>query len=98
MILDAIRESGGMAVAVPEGKILSYMMLAAQLEGISICPEAAACVGALEILSDEGWIKPDEKVVIFNTAAVQKYPDIVDLDFPAVDTHKPVDWEFIRRV
>jgi threonine synthase len=97
MILDAIRESGGKAVAVPEENIITYMNLAARLEGISICPETAACVGALEILSNEGWIKPEEKVVIFNTAAAQKYPDMVDLDFPAVDIKKPVDWDFIKR-
>jgi threonine synthase len=97
MILDTIRESGGKAVAVPEETILTYMNMAAQIEGISICPETAACVGALEILSDEDWIKSDEKVVIFNTAAAQKYPDIVDMDFPIVDIQDPVDWELIRR-
>lgn len=45
MILDAIRESGGQAIAVEESRIASWMQLAASSEGISLCPEAAACVG-----------------------------------------------------
>ena len=97
MILDAIRESGGKAVAVPEEKILSYMELTAKTEGISICPEAAACIGALDILSEERWIGPDDEVVIFNTAAAQKYPDIKELRFPTIDIGKPIDWDSILK-
>lgn len=97
MILDAIRESGGKAVAVPEEKILSYMELTSKTEGISICPEAAACVGALDILFNQGWIRPDDEVVIFNTAAAQKYPDIIDLDFPRIDIENPIDWDNFKK-
>ena len=73
MILDAVRESGGMAVAVDEERLTEWMRLASASEGISLCPESAACVGALEHLLGSGWIRPSERVVIFNTGAAQKY-------------------------
>lgn len=73
MILDAIRASGGQAIAVEEGRIISWMQHAASREGIAICPEAAACVGALERLIADGAVDRNEQVVIFNTGASQKY-------------------------
>jgi threonine synthase len=82
MMLDAIRASGGRAVAVNEGRIYEWMERAAALEGISLCPEAACCVGALERLADEGWIGPDERVVIFNTGAAQKYVEVLTTQLP----------------
>ncbi|UCE67502.1 MAG: threonine synthase [Candidatus Zixiibacteriota bacterium] len=97
MILDAVRESGGKAIAVPEEKIIDYMELTAKTEGISICPETAACVVALEMLSNEGWLQADEEIVIFNTAAAQKYPDITEIKFTMIDIGSPIDWDIIRR-
>jgi threonine synthase len=82
MMLDAIRASGGRAVAVNEGRIYEWMERAAALEGISLCPEAACCVGALERLADEGWIGSDERVVIFNTGAAQKYVEVLTTQLP----------------
>ncbi|MFO0867937.1 MAG: threonine synthase [Pirellulales bacterium] len=84
MILDAVRASGGSAVAVAEPQLLSWMRLAASLEGISICPEAAACVGALEKMAREGQIRADERVVVFNTGAAQKYVEALRVDLPRV--------------
>jgi len=94
MILDAVRASGGRAIAVDEKKIRYWMALSASLEGISVCPEAAACVGAVEQLSEEGWIHPEENVVIFNTGAAQKYPEAMAIDLPRIDKDA-VDWEKI---
>ncbi|MEX2121545.1 MAG: threonine synthase [Pirellulales bacterium] len=96
MILDALRASGGTAVAVEEGRIAEWMRLACGLEGISICPETAACVGALEKLSREGWIGADEHVVIFNTGAAQKYPEAMRSDIPRLDCRRPLDWDKLR--
>jgi threonine synthase len=79
MILDAVRESGGTAVAAPEADILKWMKLAASQEGIALCPEAAICLGALEILLRRGDIKPGERALVFNTGAAQKYPEAVTL-------------------
>ncbi len=92
MILDAVRASGGCAVAVEEPRIREWMRLAARLEGIAVCPEAAACVGALERLSASGWIKPDERVVIFNTGAAQKYPEAMQVELPRIAKGERVDW------
>ena len=93
MILDAVRESGGRAVAVEEGRIREWMQLAGRREGIALCPEAAVCVGALERLRTENWIKRDEKVVIFNTGAAQKYIEAMAVDIPRIDKNAPLDWE-----
>lgn len=95
MILDAVRASGGRAVAVAEPRIREWMALGTRSEGISICPESAACIGALERLAAEGWIRPDERVVLFNTGAAQKYPEAMRVDLPRLDKDRPIDWEKI---
>ncbi|HEV7223790.1 MAG TPA: threonine synthase [Pirellulales bacterium] len=95
MILDAVRASGGLALAVEESRIREWMGLAARLEGISVCPEAAACIGALEHLAADGWIKPHERIVVFNTGAAQKYPEAMAVELPRIDKDRPLDWEAI---
>jgi threonine synthase len=91
MMLDAIRQSGGRAIAGREGRILAWMRRVASREGIGICPETAVCFDCLERLCAEGSIKSDEEVVVFNTGAAQKYPEIVPLELPRIDKDKPVD-------
>ena len=95
MILDAVRQSGGTAVAVPENVIAPWIKKSISLEGLAICPETAVCFGALEILLHRGDIKPDERIVVFNTGAAQKYPEAVHEEIPLLDITKPVDWEKI---
>ncbi len=90
MILDAARESGGAAIAVDEGRLPEWMRLANALEGIALCPEAAACIGALEGLVRDGEIDPDERVVVFNTGAAQKYVEAISVELPTVAS--PVDY------
>ena len=92
MILDAVRQSGGVALAAPEADIPKWMQLAASKEGIALCPETAVCLGALEILLKRGAIKPTERILIFNTGASQKYPEAVHEKLPTIDINKPVDW------
>jgi threonine synthase len=96
MILDAIRASGGTAVAVEDGRIVEWMRLANAREGIAVCPESAACVGAAEMLTKSGWIGPDEKVVLFNCGAAQKYPHAIALDLPRISDASKVDWDRIK--
>ena len=93
MILDAVRESQGCAVAVEEARLGEWMHTAVSTEGISICPETAACVGALQKLTVEGWIQPDERVVIFNTGAAQKYVEAIAESPPKLDSERPIDWD-----
>lgn len=97
MILDAVRQSGGTAIAVEESRLGEWMRLAISQEGIPVCPEAAACIGALETLVASSWIKPHERVVIFNTGAAQKYVEAIANDLPRVDLAKPLDWDAIER-
>ncbi len=95
MILDAIRESGGLALALPEGDIPKWMHLASSKEGLALCPETAVCLGALEVLLDRGAIQRDERILIFNTGAAQKYPETVQEKLPCIDIRQPVDWDAI---
>lgn len=96
MILDAVRASGGTAIAVDENRIREWMLLGVQNEGIAICPEAAACIGALAELTDQQWIRPEERVVIFNTGAAQKYPEAMACDLSRIDKNQPLDWDRIE--
>jgi threonine synthase len=93
MILDAVRASGGCAVAGREGRILHWMKRVASLEGVGICPETAVCFDCLEQLLSNGSVSPDEQVVVFNTGAAQKYPEVVPLALPHIDKDQPFDHE-----
>jgi threonine synthase len=92
MILDAVRESGGCAVAVPESRIVDAMTRAVAAEGISVCPEAAACVLAIERLLRESRIAPHERIILFNTGAATKYVETVPLDLPTITDPRRVDY------
>ena len=65
MILDAVRQSGGAALAAPEADIPKWMRLASAQEGIALCPETAVCLGALEVLLGRGVIRKDERILVF---------------------------------
>ncbi|HUE73632.1 MAG TPA: threonine synthase [Pirellulaceae bacterium] len=95
MILDAVRDSGGQAIAAEEASIRAWMRQAVAAEGIPVCPESAACVGALEMLLQQGAIGPDEHVVIFNTGAAQKYPEAIAASLPRLDKDASLDWDRI---
>jgi threonine synthase len=93
MMLDAIRASGGCAVAGREGRIVEWMRRGMSLEGISVCPETAVCLDCLENLVADGKIGANEEVVVFNTGAAQKYPETVSLNLPRIDKERPVEYE-----
>jgi threonine synthase len=98
MMLDAIRASGGCAVAGREETITHWMREACRLEGVALCPESAVCLDCLERLVKVGQVRPDEDVVVFNTGAAQKYPEAVPLDLPRLDKDRPVDYAALLRV
>lgn len=75
LILDALRESGGTAVAVSDADLIQGAKEIARLEGIFACPEGGACVPAVRRLVADGAITGADRVVIFNTAAGVKYLD-----------------------
>ncbi len=93
MMLDSIRASGGRAMAGRENRILHCMRQAAGLEGISLCPESAVCLDCLEMLRADGGVRAEEEVVVFNTGASQKYPEVVPLALPRLDKDRPVPYE-----
>jgi len=74
MILDAVRESKGTAIAVEEARITEWMRLTASTEGITIGPEPSACIGAVEGMAASGAIGPDEEVLVLGCGNAQKYP------------------------
>jgi threonine synthase len=73
LILRALRESGGTAVAVDDLDIMMAQRRLAALEGVFAAPEGAATLAALDQLVVGGWVKPDERVVLFNTGTGLKY-------------------------
>ena len=77
-VLDAIYDTEGCAVAVEDRQILTALEMLASYEGAFICPEGAATLTAAIALAGEGWIQPDEKVVLLNTGTGLKYPETVD--------------------
>lgn len=91
MILDAVNESGGQARSCPEASLLEWARRGSELEGVSFAPETGACLGVLERLVAEGAIDPEERVVVFNTGAAQKYVEVIG-GVPLPRLSQPVDW------
>jgi threonine synthase len=73
LILRALRESGGTAVAVADEAMLEAARLLGRTEGIWAAPEGAATLVAFQALRRQGWIGDDETVVLFNTGSGLKY-------------------------
>ena len=90
LMLDAIRESGGTALAVSDGAMIADMRALAVEEGISAAPEGAATLAALRVLLARGVLRPDERIVLFNTGAAWKYAELVPMpDLPVLDPDDP---------
>ncbi len=92
MILNAVRESGGIAVVGAEASIVKWMERASSAEGISICPETAICLDSLENLIRDNTVSFDETVVVFNTGAATKYLEALPVQLPFLDRNQPIDW------
>ncbi len=77
LILRAIRESGGTALAVSDAQMVSDMLEIGRLEGISAAPEGGAAVAAVRRLVASGRIARGDTVVLFNTGGALKYLDVL---------------------
>jgi len=75
IVLRALRESDGIAVAVTDDEIAERMRTAGQTEGMLVCPEGAAGLAGVENLRRDGWIKDEDEVVVFNTGTGLKYAE-----------------------
>ncbi len=73
LILSALRESQGTAVAVSDQEIRAAQALMAAQEGIFAAPEGAATLAGLTKLLASGWVQPEDRVVLFNTGTGLKY-------------------------
>ena len=73
LILRALRATRGTAVAVSDEAILQAQRLLATTEGIFAAPEGAATLAGLQKLLAEEWVRPEERVVLFNTGSGLKY-------------------------
>jgi threonine synthase len=73
LVLRALRETRGRAVAVAEGRLPRVVERAAREEGLEVGPEGAAALAALEDLAAAGTIRPGERVVVFQTGHPANY-------------------------
>jgi threonine synthase len=77
LVLRAIRESGGTALAATDADMVRAMRALGSKEGISAAPEGGAALVALEMLVERGDVKPADTVVLFNTGGALKYLDLL---------------------
>jgi threonine synthase len=74
LVLRAVRESGGFAIAVTDEAITAAIDEVARAEGLLLCPEGAATYAALQQSRADGRIRRDERALLFNCATGLKYP------------------------
>src|SRR5579875_3791845 len=74
LILRAVRDSGGFAIAVDDAAIAAAWREVAAQEGLLLCPEGAATYAAYKQALADGRVRPDERAVLFNCATGLKYP------------------------
>ncbi len=77
LILQAIRETGGTALAVEDQEMVDAMYELATTEGIIACPEGAATLVGLKRLLEQGFLGADETIVLLNTGSGYKYLDLI---------------------
>jgi threonine synthase len=85
LILDAIRASGGTALTVTDAEMLDGVHHAATREGLFVSPEAGAAVIGTKKLRENGFLHPDDEVVIFSTGSGMKHTDLINADYPVLD-------------
>lgn len=85
LVLQAVRATGGTCIAVPDADTMWGLEAISRQEGAFICPEGAALVGAARRLLAEGWLRSDEQVLLLNTGAGIKYPDVFRPDLPVLE-------------
>ena len=94
LILRAVRESGGFAIAVDDDAIMRGWREVAAEEGLLLCPEGAATYAAYKEAAADGRVRPGERAVLFNCATGLKYP------MPEAGTRlklgEKVDWQRMR--
>jgi threonine synthase len=90
LIIRAVRESGGFAMALPDDEIMSVRNEIAKEEGFLLCPEGAATAAAYKRALKEGLVTEDETAVLYNCATGLKYP--LDPVHNKIDKDKEIDY------
>ena len=90
LIIRAVRESGGFAMALPDAQIMAVRDRIAAEEGILLCPEGAATAAACARALSQGLIGPDDTAVLWNCATGLKYP--LPQVTARLDKDAPIDW------
>jgi len=90
LILDAVRASGGKAMAVSDAALMQAVEDAGKRDGLLLCPEGGATLAAYREALARGLVDAEERVVLFNCATGLKYPLADQSRF--LDRHLPVDW------
>lgn len=86
LMLRAIRETEGTAVAVTDEDIVAEVKAVGAAEGVFMCPEGAACLVAARRLRASGWLSETDEVLVLNTGTGLTYPDAVPYSVPTVAT------------
>jgi threonine synthase len=94
LILRAVRESGGFAIAVDDDAIAAAWREVAAEEGFLLCPEGAATYAAYKESVADGRVRPGERAVLFNCATGLKYP-MPEAGTP-LKLGAPIDWRQMR--
>jgi len=96
LILKAVKESKGTAIAVSDEELMADVRLISRLEGIFACPEGAATISALRKMVEAGEVDRNERVVLFNTGSGLKYTDLFDVKVPVADPKKPFNYNSLK--
>jgi threonine synthase len=90
LVLQAVRETGGTCVAVPDADTMWGLERISRMEGAFICPEGAALVGAARMLLRDGWLEAGQRVLLLNTGAGIKYPDVMSPKLPVLELNATI--------
>ena len=93
LILRAVRDSGGFAIAVEDEAIIAAQQRIGQEDGLLLCPEGAATAAAYLKALEDGLVSKDDRAVLFNCGNGLKYP--MPAADAALDRHQPLDWSAI---
>ena len=94
LILRAVRESKGFAIAVTDEHIFQARDEVAQKDGFLLCPEGAATFAAWQNALQSGQVRKDERVLLFNCATGLKYP-MPEID-RRIDCTQPIDYDLFK--
>lgn len=96
LILQALRESRGVAISVTDDEIQRAQREIAETQGILAAPEGAATWAALRRLTARGVVDPGGRILLFNTGNGLKYPDLLPREAPVLDPSDPAALDQVR--